>query len=166
MTNSQENEISELIARIKHHGDELNTKGLWLFLTTLACWSVDEGIQIIPMTCTVGLFTYYLVILFRKKGKGTFREQLQQIQQKFPNQLSIEKIKHLETQHLSEYVLFKTSLEFFIGYTFSIFSLLHFLSVSPKVTIPFYIGIWVYYTYRWWRSYNKYKAKTSQTNIE
>lgn len=53
-----EKELSEYVDHINAYRVSLNTEGVWLFLTTLGCWSVTNAIaQIVAIVITTILFT-------------------------------------------------------------------------------------------------------------
>lgn len=52
-------ELSEFESNIDRYRDSLNKEGVWLFLATLGCWSVNNPpIQLFAISITGILFTY------------------------------------------------------------------------------------------------------------
>jgi hypothetical protein len=142
MNKSAEIELAQLVKKIKRSRKNFNMKGNWLFLTTLACWSVENGFKIIAIICTLVVFSYYMRNLFRGKGKETFTSQLDKLKESYPDELSDDQISRLKSQYLSDMSIWNSSTEFFIGYSFAVMSLIYFLGFPKPLAITVFIGYW------------------------
>lgn len=158
-------ELSQLVRKISRHQSVLNKRGHWLFLTTLACWSVDPPYNVIAILCTLAIFTSFVVVLFKEKGKGTFSSQLLDLKSSYPMLLTDEQIENLRIQHLSTASMIKNSLDFFVGYSFAILTFLSFIKTPMLFVLLVFIGSWSYFISKWISSL-KTVQRSKQPDIE
>lgn len=76
-----EKTLKKLKNRVKKYNTNLNESGIWLFLATLGCWSVEgEWLQYIAVLTTVLIFAHKLITGL--DGFKTFSSEINELKSK------------------------------------------------------------------------------------
>ncbi len=118
-------EIENLNNGIDSFWLSLNGEGVWLFISTLGCWSVDvNGLKIFALLLTAGLFGHR--ISQKNKGKDSFVKLVNQIEKNINIKLRTEDtakarmfdLNEVKTKKLSKFNILKRNAVFIFCYIF------------------------------------------------
>jgi len=119
-------EIYEFELHIDNFWRALNTEGVWLFIATLGCWSVDQKwAQIFAIIITFSIFTYR--ISSKQDDKRTFSKITKDIENKIKNKLKknedtmkarLHDLNEIKNVKLSTKNSIKSNLMFLMCYSF------------------------------------------------
>lgn len=131
------NEIENLSHNIDHYTQTLNTQGIWLFIVTLGCWSVDQlAYQMVAFSISVIIFGHRFYGAL--KEKRPFNKVKKEIEKSIKNTLledDSKKARLFELRELSDEKLRVTKL---IPAT-SIFILCYIFLVLSMVNRGFFV---------------------------
>jgi len=129
-TTTEENEtikqkLSELESHIDDYRTSLNTEGIWLFLATLGCWSVNHDFsQAFALMITFILFSYriYSKASFRvsfSTNIKTLEDQIKtQITQEDTQKARLHDLQQIQSKKLSTFQHIKQTAIFLMCYSF------------------------------------------------
>ena len=128
MTNEDINNYYDSFSKyLTEYDENLNIQGIWLFLATLGCWSVPEGLfRITAFSITILIFINRLFIAWKEekehvtfkvafqKVEGKISELESEVDRNFWSDVLDRKKKH----HLSFLRSLKTNYLYIISFTF------------------------------------------------
>ncbi|NLR74107.1 hypothetical protein [Leeia aquatica] len=132
-------ELINFEAHIDAYYSSLNTEGVWLFLATLGCWGVSPAWpQLHAIVLTVILFMHRTYLKFN--DKRSLKTISKDLESKIKNELDagdtqkarLHDLQQIHNIKLSTTSQFKSTIIFFLCYTFLVVTVWHWFSI-PKV---------------------------------
>jgi len=130
-------EIKQTISVYENHIEQywysFNTEGVWLFLATLGCWSVNEpNIQVFAIVITAVLFSYRIYL--KLPEKRSFKTISAEIQETITQTIGLDndtgKARMYELEQINRVKLsltntIKSTIIFLVCYSFLGLTLIH-----------------------------------------
>jgi len=128
--------VSDLRHDIESHQNTLNFEAIWLFIATLACWSVDTNAGPLRLFAVGLVFTFFLERVFEnKKNQKSFGKRAEEIRdeiKEFELEDDAKKARTLDLQNLEKERLgvksiYKSTPRFLMAYSFWAISIAYFI---------------------------------------
>lgn len=135
VTNLQ-SEIDKYRDQIDRHFASLNKQGIWLFLATLGCWSVETG-PYRHVAFGMAFFLFFWFFFHEKQIKGELATNLENLKKGIeyalpygsPRDDLVAQADSLKTQRLAQNKLIFQAAPFLLCWLFSCFSFLRVLGL-------------------------------------